>query len=412
MTAYILVLIPIAFLIAWPATWLARRLAAPLGALDRPGGRKQHDRPIPVTGGVALFWAVVLPVAVGLLAAWSVSPDRWAEVAPALAVHIPGVRSQTPLALALLAGLALLHVVGVIDDRRHLGPFAKLAAQLAVALALTFAFPDMRLLTLLGAPASVAVTVLWLLVIVNAFNFLDNMDGLSGGVAVICAAMFLAAALIGGQWFVAALLALLIGALLGFLCFNFPPASIFMGDGGSLIVGLLLAFCSVRVTYYSSELATRIPLDQGWTIHDGSSLRNGWPESGSPAWWALFTPLVILAIPLYDLVSVTLIRLAQGRSPFVGDTQHFSHRLVARGLTRPAAVVVIYACTLATGLGGILLGSVAAWQACIIVAQTAAVLTVLALLERGRVVVEETERRRDGVKEAATKRRSDEGLRL
>jgi UDP-GlcNAc:undecaprenyl-phosphate GlcNAc-1-phosphate transferase len=193
-------------------------------------------------------------------------------------------------------------------------------------------------------------------VITNAFNFLDNMDGLAGGVATICAGIFLAAALISGQWFVAAALALLIGALLGFLVFNFPPASIFMGDGGSLVVGFLMGLCAVRVTYYD-------------------------PQLGS-AWWAVFTPAIVLAIPLYDLTSVTLIRIAQRKSPFVGDTQHFSHRLVKRGLSRPAAVMVVWACTLATGLGGVMIGFVAPWQAALIVAQTAAVVLVLALLER------------------------------
>jgi len=218
---------------------------------------------------------------------------------------------------------------------------------------------------------SVAVTVLWFAAITNAFNFLDNMDGLSAGVATICAALLLACALLSGQWFVAGVLALLIGALLGFLAFNFPPASIFMGDGGSLVIGFLLAFGSVRVTY--TDLDT--------------------PAATSGGWWAVLTPLVVLAIPLYDLTSVTLIRLSQGRSPFVGDTQHFSHRLVQRGLTRSAAVIVIYAGTLAAGLGGVLLTQVThAWQAGLIAAQTAVILIMLALLERG------TNRRGDGEK--------------
>jgi len=170
--------------------------------------------------------------------------------------------------------------------------------------------------------------------------------------------MLLAAALIHGQWFIAAVLGLLVGALLGFLVFNHPPARIFMGDGGSLVVGFVTAFCAVRITYYDPALGTR--------------------------WWSVFTPIVVLTIPLYDLLSVTLIRIPQGRSPLVGDTQHFSHRLVRKGLTRPAAVGVIWACTLATGLGGVMLGRLAGWQAALVVAQTLAVLIVLALLERTR----------------------------
>jgi UDP-GlcNAc:undecaprenyl-phosphate/decaprenyl-phosphate GlcNAc-1-phosphate transferase len=151
-----------------------------------------------------------------------------------------------------------------------------------------------------------------------------------------------------------------VGATLGFLVFNFPPASIFMGDGGSLVLGFVLAFCAVRLTY--AELP---PGDE-----------SGWQ------WWAVFTPVVVMAIPLYDLVGVTLIRWSQGRSPLVGDTQHFSHRLVKRGLSRPAAVAVIYACTAATGVGGILLGHVPGWAAVMVVVQTALILLVLGLLEK------------------------------
>jgi len=350
-------LIAVSLAIAWPMTWVCRRTAARLGHLDQPGHRKIHDRPIPVTGGIAIFWAIALPMLTVMAAAWWLPTDIWRSIAPAATDHLPGLRSQTAMGLTLIGCLAGLHAVGVIDDRRHLGPVLKLVIQLAAAVVLATFF-EVRLLTLLGSPMSVAVTVLWFAAITNAFNFLDNMDGLSAGVATICAALLLACALLSGQWFVAGVLALLIGA----------PASIFMGDGGSLVIGFLIAFCAVRVTY--TEL-----------------------DASTSHWWAVLTPLVVLAIPLYDLTSVTLIRLSQGNSPFVGDTQHFSHRLVQRGLSRPAAVIVIYACTLAAGLGGVLLTQVdQPWQAGLIAGQTAAVLIMLALLERG------TNRRGDGEK--------------
>lgn len=363
MIALSLSLIVVALALSLPLTWICRRAAGRLGQVDQPGHRKIHDRPIPVTGGIAIFWAAALPMLAALAAAWWLPTSVWQSVLPAAVEHLPGVRQQTGMGLTLIGCLGGLHLVGVIDDRKSLGPFLKLIVQIIAAAALAVFF-DVRLLTLLGGPVSIAVTILWFVTITNAFNFLDNMDGLSGGVATICAAILLACALLSGQWFVAAAAALLIGALLGFLWFNFPPASIFMGDGGSLVVGFLIAFCAVRVTY--TELDPSIP------------------TSGGEHWWAVLTPLVVLAIPLYDLTSVTLIRLGQGKSPFVGDTQHFSHRLVQRGLTRPAAVIVIYACTLATGLGGVLLTQVIhPWQAALIAGQTAAVLILLALLERG-----------------------------
>ncbi len=355
-----LMTIAIGFVIAYPLTWLMRRMAGRLGQVDRPGERKIHDRPIAATGGVAMFWAMVGPVVLLVAGAWWAPESWWQRLWPSVIAHLPGARQQTGMALALIGSLAALHVTGLIDDRRDLGPMIKLAIQVLAAGVLVAGF-DVRLFEWWGTAASMVLTVLWFVVVTNAFNFLDNMDGLSAGVATICASILLAVALMGGQWFVAATLGLAVGAMLGFLVFNFPPASIFMGDGGSLVIGLVIAFCSVRVTYYDPSAG------------EGFGARA----------WAVFTPLVVLAIPLYDLVSVTILRLLQGRSPFRGDTQHFSHRLVKRGLSRPAAVVVIYACTLATGLGGVMLGRLTeAWQATLVIVQTLAILLVLALLER------------------------------
>lgn len=359
MTTACLLLIPLAFALSLPLTWLCRGAAHRVGHLDQPGERKVHDWPIPVTGGIAIFWSTLAPLLVGLACAWWLPKDAWARLLPDAVDHLPYVHAHTSLALTLIGALVALHVMGVIDDRRHLGPFGKLVVQLLAAAALAVFF-RVRVLEAFGPVVSVGLTVLWFVAITNAFNFLDNMDGLSAGIATICASIMLAIALMGAQWFVAATLALLIGATLGFLVFNFPPASIFMGDGGSLVIGFVLAFCSLRLTYVQLE-----------------------PGAVAQApWWALLTPVVVLAIPLYDFTSVTLIRLSQGKSPFKGDTQHFSHRLVRKGLSRRAAVVVIYACTLATGIGGILLGRVPGWAAALVVAQTGAVLLVLALLER------------------------------
>jgi len=348
-------LVLVSFLIAWPMTGLMRHVGHRIGQLDAPGQRKEHEAPTPATGGVAIFTGLVGPILGGLVLVFVVPVSLWQSLAPAVVDYLPGIVAKAPMALSLLACLAVLHVVGLIDDRKNLGPLVKLGVQVAAA-AVMVVFYDVRMLELLGPATSLVITVIWLVTITNAFNFLDNMDGLSAGVATICAGIFLAAALISGQWFVAAVLALLIGALLGFLVFNFPPASIFMGDGGSLVVGFVMGLCAVRVTYYN-------------------------PEAGA-SWWAVFTPMIVLAIPLYDLLSVTMIRIAQGKSPLVGDTQHFSHRLARKGLTRRAAVMVVWACTLASGLGGVMIGFVGDWQAALIVTQTAAILLVLALLER------------------------------
>lgn len=365
----------LALAISLPLTGLLIRLGHRWGQLDAPdapetGGRKNHAVPTPSTGGIAIFIAIVTPILAIVGAMWLVEPDAWSQWAwlSPIAPHVQGLRSQTPLALGLAAALGVLHGLGLVDDRKHLGPMLKLGVQLIVALGLAIAL-DVRILHLLetqwgviGLIASVTLSVLWMLVITNAMNFLDNMDGLSGGVAAIIAALFLAATLINGQWFIAALAALLLGALVGFLFFNFPPAKVFMGDGGSLVIGMSLAVLSIRTTYYDPQLG----------------------DVESSHLHAMLTPLILLAVPLYDFTSVTLIRIAQGRSPFVGDQSHFSHRLVRKGLSRRTAVLVIWLCTLATGLGGVMLASLAAWQAVIVGLQVLAILAVLAMLERTR----------------------------
>ena len=364
-------LILVSFAISCPATWMVIGLGRRFGQLDTPdapgsGGRKNHVAPIPNTGGIAIFWGLILPIVLLLGAAWlwPMTPGSLPDWLDPVRAHIPGLRSQTMQIAGVVVSMLVLHILGIVDDRLRLGPFLKLGIQFGVGLTLVL-FCGMRILEFLdhypgGFLASVALSLIWIVIVTNALNFLDNMDGLASGIGIICAGLYLGATLINGQWFIAALAALLIGALLGFLVFNFPPAKVFMGDGGSLVLGLTLAILTTRTTYFD-------------TVH---KIQFG-------HWYGVLMPLMVLAVPLYDFTSVTLIRLGQGRSPFVGDQQHFSHRLVQRGLTKPAAVFVIWLCTLATGLAGVMLSSLSAWQAAIAGAQTIAVLCVLALLERG-----------------------------
>jgi UDP-GlcNAc:undecaprenyl-phosphate GlcNAc-1-phosphate transferase len=380
MPALCALLVLVGLAVAVPATWAARAIGRRLNALDAPGvaGQvKEAPRRVPNTGGIGIFLGFAAPIAAALVAVNSGMADRLAAEFPAVAPHLPGLAARTGDALILLGAILVLHVVGLIDDRRPLGPFGKLGV-MALAAAAAAQLTDTRLLTMLdafpaGYPLSIALTVLWIIVITNAFNFLDNMDGLSAGVAAICGASLLAAAVVAEQWFVGAALALLIGALLGFLVFNFPwragrGASVFMGDGGSLVVGFVLAFLSVRITWVGTAAGP-----------DGGAAAG----VGAPAWGVLM-PVIALAVPLYDFASVTIIRLSQGRSPFVGDLQHFSHRLVRHGLSKRAAVLVIYGCTAVTGIGAISLPKLEWWQAALVGVQTLIVLMVIALYEWAR----------------------------
>lgn len=383
MLQLVLALIPAAMAVSLPLTILMIRLGHRLHAFDSqgvPGQIKAARRKVPNTGGVAIFWSIALPMLVALGVVWHDDGAIIRSLFPSAAVHLPGLREQTPMALVLLACLATLHILGILDDRRPMGPWIKLAIMAAPALAVPLLFPSTRLLTLLDEPVggpwlSIIITVLWFLVVTNAMNFMDNMDGLSAGVSAVAAGFFMVAALIQPQpqWFVAACLALLIGSCLGFLAFNFPalgPARVFMGDKGSLVLGFLLAFLTVRTTYVPHAPPAPGTTAWVWTL----------------PWYAVLMPVVVLAVPLYDFASVMVIRLSQGRSPWVGDTQHLSHRLVNLGLSRRAAVAVIYGMTAITGITGVLLASLQPWQALLAAAQVVLVLLVLALFEYARAV--------------------------
>jgi UDP-GlcNAc:undecaprenyl-phosphate/decaprenyl-phosphate GlcNAc-1-phosphate transferase len=362
MRLFILGLLVLSFICAWVLTLLMKHVARFFDFVDKPGGRKIHADAKPLGGGVAIFLAFAGPL---FLLITLIPPGFAHGFMPKTAegqyqkALAEGVAKQTPMALTLLGCAAALHVLGLVDDRKSLGPYVKLVVQLIASAALVLPFREMRVLTTLGPAVSVVITILWITGITNAFNFLDNMDGLSAGVAAVATTAFLVTTLLIGQWFVAASLALLLGALIGFLCFNFPPASIFMGDSGSLVIGFLLGVLTVRTTF--------LPAGADW----------------GAGWYAVFAPVIVLAVPLYDLIVVSVLRISRGNSPFVGDTNHLSHRLVARGMSRRTAVLCIYLITAATSVAAILLPYVqSTFAAVMLFVQTVLVLGVVALLEQ------------------------------
>lgn len=368
MTSAIFLAGGVSFVASLLLTRLIISLAPRVGFVDKPGHRKIHHNPKALGGGIAIFWTF----AIGLLAG-GFAFVHFDFFNGAFGPYREGLLQQRPLLFAFVAAMLCMHVMGLIDDKRALGPYSKLLTQLIVTTALVLfaehlaqTTPSLRLRVLTALDGltgstlpSIALTVMWIVAITNAFNFLDNMDGLSSGVAVICAVAFMVTAFSIGQTFVAGALAIFIGAVLGFLAWNFPPARIFMGDSGSLILGFVLGVLTVKTTYLPS----------------GQDLGAGW--------YAVFVPVVVLALPLYDLIVVSIIRLSRGKSPFVGDTNHFSHRLVARGMSRRTAVLCIYLVTFATSIAAVLLPQVrTSFGAMLIFAQTILVLGVVALLEQ------------------------------
>ncbi len=343
-----------AFSVSLFATFLVRAWARRSGFLDRPGGHKKHDSLLALGGGIAITVTICAAMVGGTAFAAAVreAPPAW--LPPVVLQHLDGLASKLRAVVGLASCVIVLHVVGLCDDRRALGPWSKLAAQIAVAL-FTAGVLGIRALEALPPFWSAACTILWIVLITNAFNFLDNMDGLSAGVAALAALIFALAAMRTGQVFVPVLALVVVGTLTGFLVFNFAPASIIMGDAGSLVVGYLMSVLTILTTFYDPGL--------GMTP------------------WGVLVPLVVLAVPLYDVGSVVVHRLRAGDSPFRGDNRHFSHRLVRKGLSKRGAVLTIYLATAATGLPAILLATVDWTGAALILLQCLCVVTIIAILE-------------------------------
>ncbi len=367
--------------VCWAACWLVRRWGPRFGLVDRPGERKIHAVAMPTGGGLAIWLGIVLPFALGQLALWVLLAGRaeavaeWIPLPEFITRHLPGLTYQSSKLWILLGGGSVLVLLGLIDDRFGLNWKIRLLVQTLVAAVLVRW--GWRLSLFLDVPLSShasgtvwgvllvellldGLSVLWIVGLVNSLNMLDNMDGLSAGVAAIAAAMLAAVMLLTPdpatsepQLFVAGLLLVVLGSLLGFLWHNRPPARLFMGDAGSYLVGYLLATSTLTATFAFRDVPRH----------------------------AILAPLCVLAVPLYDTLTVLAIRLRSGRSLFTGDKRHFSHRLVELGMTKGQAVLTIYLTTATCGLGALLLHQVDAAGACIILLLVGCILLLVAVLE-------------------------------
>ena len=350
-------------LVSWLVVALVRRAAVRLGLLDQPGERKVHTRPVPLGGGIGIWAGVVATLAAGGVAVLIVSqvPSLSAMLPESITQHFDGLFSKLSEISVIEACGKVLVLLGLMDDRRGLPWQIRLGVEFAVASFCVY-WQGLQLTLFIELPwLTSVISVFWIVALINSFNMLDNMDGLSGGVAAISSS-FLALMLLTSdgpregqpQIFVAAMLLVLVGALIGFLVHNWPPAKIFMGDAGSYFIGFWIAVGTLLATYAGY---------QGNTPH------------------AVVAPLIVMAIPLYDLVSVIWLRLREGRSPFEGDKRHFSHRLVDLGMTKKQAVLTIYLATATCSLWALLLPRVDIYGAAIIVVGTLLVLGLVLVLE-------------------------------
>lgn len=346
-----------AFAVAFLATAFLRWFSPRVGLIDRPAARKVHRVATPLGGGIGIWCGVIVPLAIMQILLWQ-SPElvsRW--LPPELAPHLSGAVSRAPQLWTVLGGATVLAVMGLCDDFRPLPWPPRMALQLAVAAGVVWS--GVRATVFLASPwEGAALSMLWFAVLVNSFNFLDNMDGLSGGIGLIVSSIFAGMMLIAPgepRWLVAGFFLVLAGSLAGFLCHNWTPAKIFMGDAGSYFIGFSIAAMTVLGTFYT-------------------------PAAGNQH--VILAPFCVLAIPLYDIASVIAIRLREGRSPFHPDKRHFSHRLVAMGLRPVSAVLTVHLATLTTGLGGLVLYFVPTWTAAIApLAMVVCVVLIIAVLE-------------------------------
>lgn len=330
-------------------------IAPRLGIVDHPAARKFHTKVTPLGGGLAIYFSVITCLLLVLLAAWVTVNTSFGQKMPQIArLHAPGVLSSSGLLGLILVTATIQMLLGLADDWRSGGLSYQLRLGIEVLLVLVLITQGVKVSLFTENPwITIPVTILWIVGLTNAVNFLDNMDGLSAGVSLIASVFFATIALLVGSLFIAGCFVILAGALLGFLRYNWGPAKIFMGDAGSNFLGFWLGVLTVVGTFHTMEV----------------------PHV------TVLAPLCILAVPIYDSTTVIGIRLAQGRSPFHPDKQHLSHRLVDLGLHPKAAVAFIYLMSVTTGLGGLMLYYIAPAGAPLVVLQLGAMLCVIALLE-------------------------------
>ncbi len=305
----------------------ARRLALRTGLVAGVRPDRAHTEPTPLGGGLAM----AVPVALGLVLAWwgSVNvpigaPTPVDPAPPYLLLDALWHRGGVSLPVRLGMGALLFFVVGLLDDRFDLRPWTKLLLQSASAAVVVLGFGVKATAWMPWPGVPELASVLWVLLLVNAYNLFDHADGMA---AASGAAMFLFLAvgqLLMGAVFVPGIALVAAGTLAGFLVWNFPPAKLFMGDAGSHLVGYLLASLTLVARYY-------------------------FPDQGTPR-WVVVSPLLLVAVPLLDAAWVTIVRLRAGRSPLAGDaTSHLGHRLLARGWTRGGLVATAF---LASAMAG------------------------------------------------------------
>lgn len=345
--AYILILL-VSFVATVLFTVVVKKYALRIGFVDHPNERKFHTKATPLMGGVALFFGFWITVLIGLI-----SVRFFPCIIPSgLQMYVQGIWMRIPWLFAIFAGAFVISGVGLWDDKFVTGPMLKLILQIVVALFIVAC--GIRIKLFLPVPLSYIITILWILIIVNAFNLIDNMDGVSSGVALMSSLLLLLVSMLMKNYFITAMLTAFIGTLFGFLLFNFPPAAIFMGDCGSMFIGYMMSIITILGTYYKGLGPTSFPV---------------------------VIPLLVLAVPLFDVCSVIVIRILTKKPVFYPDKNHFSHRLVNAGMPVRTAVLFLYLVTLCVGMTSILIPMLSLKGVIVVLSQAIGFMVIIAILE-------------------------------
>lgn len=337
-----------AFVLSSLFVWAAIKLSHRYRFLDHPTDRKRHTKPMPLLGGAAVFvsfWGVVFT---GIGAAYFLGRGILNVQWPVL-THI---LSLTPKVLAIFWGSLVIFLTGLIDDKFTLSPLQKLIGQFLAVFILLHSGLTINFIQNLGLWGDI-ITFAWVLLIINAFNFIDSLDGHCAGVALISALIFFWVTQIINQSMVGFFLITFAGVLAGFLIRNFRPASIFLGDNGSQFIGYMLA---------AFTLVCRYQADQAHYITS-------------------FIPVLIFGVPVYDTASVIVVRLMRHTAPWKGDRNHFAHRLVKMGMSDRIAVIFSYFISVTLGLVAISTTQVSSFGAILVGLIFVSIIGVIAFLE-------------------------------
>lgn len=302
---------------------LSEFLGRKLSLIDEPKAGKIHQKRKARSGGIAIFSSFMGVIGLGIVFTSIITPHSsfWNPDVSRILANIPSVSIRL---LGLLGGGVFIFIVGMVDDRVSIKPWPKLICQILASIPLILT--GVKIQFFLPSYFGILLTVSWIVLLTNSFNLLDNMDGLSSGIAVIVCLVFGMVSIQAGERLMTALFLAMAGSILGFWYFNFFKSRLFMGDGGSLFIGYMIAALTILSTYYKKGVPTALPV---------------------------LTPLIILGVPLFDTFSVMLIRLRMGRPLMQGDTNHFSHRLVNLGMTPKQAVVFIYLVTVCVAMAAL-----------------------------------------------------------